>query len=479
MRQVTMGILYHLNTQKILIGKRKDNKPFPGFFEFPGSKLEYPETIEDDLKRELKEELNLTIPYHHFLFKNSSEDFILYFFFISDTFEELKDYEYDTAFWIPIKDLKNYKFLPHNLPLVPLLEKYETFLTTSLVKKNLSTKEKKQLLKIQINENLFLWYRKNKRELPFRDSKNPYYILLSEIMLQQTQMQTVIPYFYRFLEIYPTLESLSTGNEATVLKLWEGLGYYSRGRNLLKCAQKVKENFNGKLPNSFEALKTLPGIGDYTAGAIASIAFGEKIPAVDGNLLRIFSRLLGLKKDISQQKNKRYFQDKIKDLMSESNPGDFNEALMDLGSLVCKKKNPACTSCPFSPICVAYNNNTIEDFPVNKKKIKKEIHHLEVGYITYKNLILFEKRPNHGLLANLDGLPVAENLKQYFMEKYHAEITLGEPINKKTHQFTHKTWYLTLYPITLTKKIEGNNIFWIKKEDINTLSIPTAFKKLL
>ena len=353
MRQVTMGILYNPNTQKILIGKRNENKPFPGFFEFPGGKLEYPETIFESLKRELKEELNLTIANAHFLFKNNSEDFILYFFFISDTFENLKDNEYETAFWIHIKDLKNYNFLPHNLPLVPLLEKYENFITTSLTKKDLLIREKKQLLKIQINENLFLWYKKNKRELPFRESKNPYYILLSEIMLQQTQMQTVIPYFYRFLESYPTLEALSKGNEDKVLKLWEGLGYYYRGRNLLKCAQKVKEDFNGKLPNSFESLRKLPGIGDYTAGAIASIAFGEKIPTVDGNLLRIFNRLFGLKKDISSQKTKRYFQEKIKNLMSEDNPGDFNEALMDLGSLVCTKKNPACTSCPFSPICVA------------------------------------------------------------------------------------------------------------------------------
>lgn len=479
MRQVTMGILYNPTTKKILIGQRKENKPFPGYFEFPGGKLEYPETLYESLKRELNEELNLSIKKADFLFKIIREDFTLYFFFISDTFKPLIDNEYDIAYWISIKALKEYNFLPHNLPLIPLLESHEDFLTKILTKQRRTPIQEETLLKIQINDNLFLWYDLHKRTLPFRATKNPYYILLSEIMLQQTQMQTVIPYFHRFIDTYPTLEALSKGDEETVLKLWEGLGYYSRGRNLLKCAQKVSQDFNGKLPTNFKDLKTLPGIGDYTAGAIASIAFGEKTPAVDGNLLRVFSRLFGIKKDISQMKTKTYFQEKIKAIMSEKRPGDFNEAIMDLGSLICTKKNPACLNCPFSPICVANNEGLTHELPINKKKIVKEVTALQVGFVTYGDYVLFEKRPEKGLLANLYGLPAAPDLKKYFFKTYDTTIQLGESISQKSHQFTHKTWHMTLYPITLPDKIKTVDTIWVKKDNLESLSIPTAFKKLL
>lgn len=222
------------------------------------------------------------------------------------------------------------------------------------------------------SEELLDWFRKNGRTLPWRGKKNAYYTWLSEIMLQQTRVEAVKGYFYRFIERLPDIASLSLSEEEEVLKLWEGLGYYSRARNLYKGAKLIMERFHGEMPAEYPEIRALPGIGDYTAAAISSIAFSKKIPAVDGNLLRIFARLNAYEGDILSKEAKdlafRYFQER----MDESFPGDFNEALMDLGAMVCVPKGQIqCGSCPLSSFCLGLKEGRQENYPKKREK-KKE-----------------------------------------------------------------------------------------------------------
>ena len=222
-----------------------------------------------------------------------------------------------------------------------------------------------------------------KRDLPWREKKDPYQVWLSEIILQQTRVDQGLPYYFKFIENFGTVNELSKASEQEVLKLWQGLGYYSRGRNLLKAAKMVVSEFGGEFPSDSKTLMKLPGVGKYTASAIASICFNEVIPVVDGNVFRVASRFFGLDRDISDPKSQRIFSDILLEVISKSNPGDFNQGLMELGALVCSPASPDCPSCPLREDCFAYKNRQQQAFPVKTKKVKvKEVwfHYLVFEY---------------------------------------------------------------------------------------------------
>ena len=218
---------------------------------------------------------------------------------------------------------------------------------------------------------LVKWYRDNKRILPWRDKDNAYYTWVSEIMLQQTRVEAVKPYFQRFITELPDIQSLAECPEEKLLKLWEGLGYYNRVRNMQEAAKTVKDEYNGRLPEDYQALLSLKGIGSYTAGAIASIAYGEKVPAVDGNVLRVISRITESTEDISRQSVRRKIEQQVSQIMPSDCPGDFNQALMDLGSSICiPNGEPFCENCPWEAVCQAHKYGRETDFPVKAKKKK-------------------------------------------------------------------------------------------------------------
>lgn len=254
-------------------------------------------------------------------------------------------------------------------------------------------------------KNLLQWYHKNKRDLPWRKTKDPYAIWLSEIMLQQTTVATVIPYYQKFLKKFPTLSHLAKAPEQDYLKMWAGLGYYNRIRNFQKACQIVATDLKGVIPQRKEELLKLPGLGEYTAGAVASIAFEEPVPIVDGNIIRVLSRLYRYGQDITQLKSKKFFWDKAGELLDQKSPGDFNQAMMELGATVCTPKNPLCLLCPVKEECKAVSQGDPEKYPV---RLKKPIYQKEQRtcyvYLHEKKTLLRQRQPGE-ILAGLWEFP--------------------------------------------------------------------------
>ena len=332
---------------------------------------------------------------------------------------------------------------------------------------------------------LLNWYRQNKRALPWRDQNNAYYTWVSEIMLQQTRVEAVKPYFQRFTEELPDVRALAECPEEKLLKLWEGLGYYNRVRNMQKAACQVVELYNGALPASYEELLSLKGIGSYTAGAIASIAYGIPIPAVDGNVLRVITRIQEDAGDIMKQSVKKQIEAELKDVMPEDAPGDFNQALMELGAVICVPNGqPKCEECPVSLCCQAFHHGTIEQYPVKAPKKSRKIEKRTVLVIQDGNYTAIKKRPDQGLLARLYELPNTEgHLSQ--KEALEKVKTLGleplyiEPLPKAKHVFSHIEWRMTGYRIrvaSLDTDREMPFIFAEKKQSERQYAIPSAFR---
>ena len=256
---------------------------------------------------------------------------------------------------------------------------------------------------------LLEWYDKNKRTLPWRDKNNAYYTWVSEIMLQQTRVEAVKPYFRRFIQELPDVASLAAAPEERIVKLWEGLGYYSRVRNMQKAAIQVMEEYNGKIPEDFETLLSLKGIGRYTAGAISSIAYGHKVPAVDGNVLRVYSRLTESREDIMKQSVRKSVENQLKEIMPEDRPGDFNQAMMEIGAVVCVPNGKAkCGECPLGSFCLARKHGTVEELPVKAPKKARKIENRTVLVIQDGAATAIRRRPPEGLLAGLYEIPNVE-----------------------------------------------------------------------
>ena len=337
----------------------------------------------------------------------------------------------------------------------------------------------------EIVQPLISWYRQNKRILPWRDQKNAYYTWVSEIMLQQTRVEAVKPYFLRFIGELPDVKALAECPEEKLMKLWEGLGYYNRVRNMQTAAQNVVSEYSGILPASYEELLALKGIGSYTAGAIASIAYDIPVPAVDGNVLRVFSRITEDRQDIMKQSVRRQVEEKLLGIMPKEAPGDFNQALMELGAVVCVPNGPArCMECPVAALCKAYHHGTVDELPVKAPKKKRTIENRTVLVIQDGERTAIHKRPQEGLLAGLYELPNVEGhlsmdealqkVKEMNLEPLHIE-TLPEA----KHIFSHIEWRMIGYRIrvsSLEERKESSFIFTEKKQSEKQYAIPSAFR---
>jgi len=318
------------------------------------------------------------------------------------------------------------------------------------------------------SNNLISWYRINKRDLPWRNTKDPYKIWLSEIILQQTKIAQGLPYYNRFIKKYPNVQVLAGASEKEVLKLWEGLGYYSRARNLHKTAKIIVTNLEGIFPSTYKNLIKLPGIGDYTASAISSFSINEINPVIDGNVYRFLSRLLGILIPINTNKSLKEFRNIAKILISKKNPSDFNQAIMEFGSLVCKPKNPICNDCIYQKSCFAYLNQKTLTLPLknSKKKVKERFLNFLIIKSPDGNTVI-EKRINKDIWQNLYQFPLIESEKP--LDKKNLSIKLKEIqyLNSKdiefylyqnksfSHKLTHQNIHSSFW-IFDVKKIKNN-----------------------
>ena len=307
---------------------------------------------------------------------------------------------------------------------------------------------------------LLEWYDRFQADLPWRarhdEQPDPYRVWLSEIMLQQTQVETVKPYFERFLAVFPTLEALAAAPLEAVLKQWEGLGYYSRARNLHRAAQRVVAEQGGRFPASVEALRALPGVGRYTAGAIASIAFGLQAPVLDGNVIRVYARLLDLADDVTEAATQGRLWRQAEDWLPADRPGDYNQALMDLGRLVCRPRAPLCGSCPLAAHCLAFRRGTQAQRPVKKRKAPLPHYDVAAGLVwNERGQLLIAQRPLDGLLGGLWEFPggkrepgetLADCLRRELREELAIEVEVGELFTVVRHGFTH--FKITLHAFT-------------------------------
>lgn len=315
-----------------------------------------------------------------------------------------------------------------------------------------------------IVEPLLNWYREHKRTLPWREDPVPYHVWISEIMLQQTRVEAVKEYYRRFLEELPDVASLAKVQEERLLKLWEGLGYYNRARNLKKAAVMIMETYQGSMPGDYDELLKLPGIGTYTAGAVASIAFGRDVPAVDGNVLRVITRVTGDISDISDDRVKKRIAGELQRILPAGQSGTFNQALMDLGAMICiPNGQPKCNQCPWEELCVARREGLIERVPYKPPKKQRTVEKKTVLVIRLKGGVLLHKRPGKGLLAGLYELPSMEgHCKKKEALEYVRELGFSpiyiEPLPSSKHIFTHKEWLMNAYLIRADELSEGKDI---------------------
>ena len=334
----------------------------------------------------------------------------------------------------------------------------------------------------QMNLYLLNWYQQNKRDLPWRKDQNPYHVWISEIMLQQTRIEAVIGYYDRFIKRLPSIQDLAQINDDELLKLWEGLGYYTRARNLKKAAIMIMEEYDGIFPNTFEQIMSLPGIGEYTASAIGSICFSLKEVTIDGNVLRVYMRLQNCYDNVDDLKIRRKVRNELQKIMPEE-AGDFNQALMELGETICLPNGiPKCSECPLKNFCKSYQNDTYLELPIkNKKKDKKEEKYTILLFY-YKSQFVLEKRKESGLLQNLWQFPnIQGHLTKKQLENYLKENKIKFLKVKKsvsyTHIFTHKRWNMISYMVELDKN--DYNMNWNDLKTLEEKAIPTAFMPFL
>ena len=335
--------------------------------------------------------------------------------------------------------------------------------------------------KLRINTNLISWYEVFARDLPWRRTTDPYAIWVSEIMLQQTRVETVIPYYTHWLDQLPVLESLISADQDQVLKLWEGLGYYRRALNLHKAAKLVQDRFDGIIPEDVKTLISLPGIGRYTAGAISSIAFNQPSPILDGNIKRVFTRLFNISTPLQISETEKGLWRIADDLLPENNPGEFNQALMELGALICLSKNPGCDRCPLKDDCLAFQYNLQMDLPVRKEK--SPLPHLQVtaAVIEKDGRVLLAKRPPEGLLGGMWEFPggkqesnetLPETLEREIMEELDASIQVGEHFGTYYHAYTHYKITLHAYQCRLVsdelKMIYHTDLDWVPLDSMES-----------
>jgi A/G-specific adenine glycosylase len=341
------------------------------------------------------------------------------------------------------------------------------------------------------------WYKIHKRDLPWRKTTNPYFIWISEMVCQQTAVVTAVPYYEAFIENFPVISVLADASENEVLLVWQGLGYYSRARNMHKSAQMIINQYSGKFPNCYDELIKLKGIGEYTAGAVASIAFGESKPAVDGNVYRVLSRIFGIFESSETVAGKRKFREKAFGLMCGVNPGDFNQSLMEFGALQCVPKKPDCLSCVVKKDCYAFNHNAVAELPVKKKKSIPENRYFYYFIIEHRGGILLKKRVNDDIWKSLYEFPLIESeskinpneLKMRLKPDFfgNSEIIFSDSVFSKKHKLSHLIIHAEFYHIfsDIDFSKQGGNLGFLSvgKNQISNFPvsqlIKTAIGKLL
>lgn len=332
---------------------------------------------------------------------------------------------------------------------------------------------------------LLEWYDRGRRILPWREDATPYHVWISEIMLQQTRVEAVKPYYDRFMRALPDIGHLARADEEELLKLWEGLGYYNRVRNLKKAARVIMEEYGGIMPEESEKLIKLPGIGSYTAGAVSSIAYGRRAPAVDGNVLRVLARLMGDERDIMKQSVRREIEQELYWSMPAERPGDFNQALMELGAMVCIPAGmPHCSRCPWEKLCTAHSQERELDFPYKSPKKPRTIEEKTVLVIRDANRTALKKRPKSGLLAGMYEFPsleghLSERQILEYLKKEGLSVLRIEPLALSKHIFTHKEWHMIGYAVKVDELAEKKNqsgmIFAEPEEVKEKYPVPSAY----
>lgn len=328
---------------------------------------------------------------------------------------------------------------------------------------------------------LLEWYDTNARKLPWRENTDPYRVWLSEIMLQQTRVEAVKGYYIRFLQALPDISALAQVEEDVLLKLWEGLGYYNRARNLQRAARQIIEQYGGKMPSSYEGLLALPGIGEYTAGAIASISFGVPVPAVDGNVLRVLARLLDDDSDIASPVIRQAFRGVVQELIPPDRPGDFNQALMELGAVVCiPNGTPLCEECPLAHLCMARQEGHERLLPVKAAKKERRVERRTIVWVTAEQKLLLFRR-GKGLLSgmyeplNREGA-LDKKAVQAWLEELGAEAEELQPLGKAVHRFSHVEWQMVGYAVR-AKRFHVEAGYWATAEELAAgYAIPSAFR---
>ena len=361
---------------------------------------------------------------------------------------------------------------------------------------------------LSFRQKLLAWYDENKRDLPWRRSKNPYHIWVSEIMLQQTRVDTVIPYYERFLDWFPTVESLADAPEERLLKAWEGLGYYSRVRNMQTAAQQIMSEFEGKFPSTYEGISSLKGIGPYTAGAISSIAFNLPQPAVDGNVMRVLARLFEVNHDIGNPSNRKIFQAMMEVLIDPDRPGDFNQALMDLGSDIEAPVNPRPEESPVKEFSAAYQHGTMDRYPIKAPKKKPIPIYLKALVVqNSQGQFLLEKNESENLLAGfwhfplieVDGFSdqtqdldlfsqVAEPIQELgpspqesFEQDYDLEVDWQDlRFEEVKHIFSHRKWHIQIIAgrVTETQEYADREVLWLSPEEFSNYPLAKPQQKI-
>ncbi|MFC3039238.1 A/G-specific adenine glycosylase [Virgibacillus xinjiangensis] len=336
-------------------------------------------------------------------------------------------------------------------------------------------------------QDLLRWYDENKRNLPWREDQDPYKVWVSEIMLQQTKVDTVIPYFHHFLEKFPTVYALAEAEQQEVLKAWEGLGYYSRARNLQNAVREVVSEYGGKVPDNPKELGSLKGVGPYTKGAILSIAYDQPEPAVDGNVMRVFSRVLRIEEDIAKQKTKKLFEDHLREIISHDDPSSFNQAIMDLGASICTPTSPACLLCPVQEHCQAFAAGVEEQLPIKKKaKKQKKIRYVVLLLENENGQYAIEKRPEQGLLGNLWQFPMIpieevgeDHAGNWFYDEYGIAVRIGGKKGELNHVFSHLIWDMEVFTAdTVQDDSDSGRLEFVDPDKLQSYPFPVSHQKI-
>lgn len=341
------------------------------------------------------------------------------------------------------------------------------------------------------NSRIHTWYSFYKRDLPWRNSPNPYFVWLSEIILQQTRVDQGLAYYLRFTEAFPTINDLADASEDQILKLWQGLGYYSRARNLHFTAKVIQKNYNSTFPSDYNSIKSLKGIGDYTAAAISSICFNMEYPAIDGNIYRVLSRYFGIHEQIDTNSGKKVFQKLAKELITGTDPGMHNQALMEFGALQCTPKNPDCQQCPLKESCFAHSHQAVSKLPIKQNRTKQRNRHFNYLIIECQNYTWLRKRTTNDIWKGLFEFPLIEMSEATTIDVVLAHEELQKLISHnnatityvgdwKIHLLSHQRIHYRFIRISLSEEIEtAQELIRINKQDIFNFAVPKLLENCI